>query len=72
MKQGGKCICPFSWSVHCNFTSNSKCNEMGVGVHPPPPTHQSGQILPSCWNVCQKAAVATLCTQWVKGSTQGA
>ncbi len=35
MKQG-QCICPLSWSVHCNFTGDSKCNDREVGVHPPP------------------------------------
>ncbi len=52
---------PLTWSVHCNFTGDGKCNER-VGVHPPP--HQPGLILPSWWNVRQKAAVATLCTLW--------
>ncbi len=28
MKQG-QCICPLSWSVHCNFTVDGKCNERG-------------------------------------------
>jgi hypothetical protein len=28
MKQG-QCICPLSWSVHCNFTGEGKCNERG-------------------------------------------
>ncbi len=30
MKQG-QCtrICPLSWSVHCNFTGDGKCNERG-------------------------------------------
>ncbi len=31
-------------------------------MHPHP--HQPGLILPSRWNVRQKAAVATLCTLW--------
>jgi hypothetical protein len=33
MKQG-QCICPLSWSVHCNFTGDGKCNERG-GRAPP-------------------------------------
>ncbi len=37
-------------------------NREGMGVHPHP--HQPGLILPSSLNVCQKAAVATLCTLW--------
>ncbi len=28
MKQG-QCICPLSWSVHCNITGEGKCNERG-------------------------------------------
>ncbi len=28
MKQG-ECVCPLSWSVHCNFTGDGKCNERG-------------------------------------------
>ncbi len=61
MKQG-ECICPHSWSVHCNFTGEGKCNERGWACTPHP--HQPGQILPSSLNVRQKAAVATLCTLW--------
>ncbi len=59
MKQG-QCVCPLSWSVHCNFTGEGKCNEKGWACTPHP--HQPGQILPSWLNVSQKAAVATLCT----------
>jgi hypothetical protein len=61
MKQG-QCICPLSWSVHCNFTGEGKCNERGRACIPHP--HQPGLILPSSLNVRQKAAVATLCTLW--------
>ncbi len=63
MKQG-QCICPLSWSVHCNFTGEGKCNERGWACSPHP--HQPGQILPSWLNVRQKAAVATLCTLWCR------
>jgi hypothetical protein len=38
-------ICLLSWSVHCNFTGDGKCNEMGWAVTPHP--HQPGLILPS-------------------------
>ncbi len=55
--------CPLSWSVHCNFTGDGKCNERGLACTPHP--HQPGLILPSWWNVRQKAAVATLCTLWL-------
>ncbi len=55
-----QCICPLSWSVHCNFTGEGKCNERGWACTPHP--HQPGLILPSSLNVRQKAAVATLCT----------
>ncbi len=51
-----------SWSVHCNFTGEGKCNERGWACTPHP--HQPGLILPSSLNVRQKAAVATLCTLW--------
>jgi hypothetical protein len=61
MKQG-QCIFPLSWSVHCNFTGEGKCNERGWACTPHP--HQPGLILPSSLNVRQKAAVATLCTLW--------
>jgi hypothetical protein len=61
MKQG-QCIYPLSWSVHCNFTGEGKCNERGWACTPHP--HQPGLILPSSLNVRQKAAVATLCTLW--------
>jgi hypothetical protein len=58
----GQCICPLSWSVHCNFTGEGKCNERGWACTPHP--HQPELILPSSLNVRQKAAVATLCTLW--------
>ncbi len=61
MKQGW-CIFPLSWSVHCNFIGDGKCNERGLGVHPPP--SPARLILPSWWNVRQKADVTTLCTLW--------
>jgi hypothetical protein len=35
MKQD-KCVCPLSWSVHCNFTGDGKCNERGWACTPPP------------------------------------
>jgi hypothetical protein len=63
MKQG-QCICPLSWSVHCNFTGEGKCNVRGWACTPHP--HQPGLILPSSLNVRQKAAVATLCTLWLE------
>jgi hypothetical protein len=49
---------PLSWSVHCNFTGEGKCNERGWACTPHP--HQPGQILPSSLDVRQKAAVATV------------
>ncbi len=61
MKQS-QCICPLSWSVHCNFTGEGKCSERGWACTPTP--HQPGLISPSWLNVRQKAAVATLCTLW--------
>ncbi len=48
MKQG-YCICPPSWSVHCNFTGDAKCSEKGWACTPHP--HQPGLILLSWWNV---------------------
>ena len=32
----GLCVCPLSWSGHCNFTGDSKCNERGWACTPPP------------------------------------
>jgi hypothetical protein len=61
MKQG-QCICPLSWSVHCNFTGEGKCNVRGWACTPH--SHQPGLILPSSLNVRQKAAASTLCTLW--------
>ncbi len=61
MKQG-QCICPLSWSVHWNFTGECKCIERGWACTSHP--YQPALILPSWLNVCQKAAVATLCTLW--------
>jgi hypothetical protein len=63
MKQG-QCICPLSWSVHCNFTGDGKCNKRGWACTPHP--HQPRLILPSWLNVRQKADVTTLCTLWYK------
>ncbi len=40
-----------SWSVHCNFTGQGKCNERGGRAPLPSPA----------WNVRQNAVVATLC-----------
>ncbi len=57
-----QCICPLSWSVHCNFTGDGKCNARGWACTPH--LHQPGLILLSWLNVRQKAAVTTLCTQW--------
>jgi hypothetical protein len=64
MKQG-QCICPLSWSVHCNFIGDGKCNERGWACTPHP--HQPRLILPSWLNVRQKADVTTLCTLWGAG-----
>ncbi len=50
MKQG-QCIRPHSWSVHCNFTGDGKCNESreGVGVHPPPsPARANFTLMTEC------------------------
>jgi hypothetical protein len=44
MKQG-QCICPLSWSVHCNFTGDGKCNKRRWACTPRP--HQPRLILPS-------------------------
>jgi hypothetical protein len=59
----GQCICPLSWSVHCNFSGEGKCSEKWWACQPPP--LPARLILPSWWNVRQKAAVTTLCTLWV-------
>ncbi len=44
MKQGW-CIYPLSWSIHCNFTGDGKCNESGLAFTPHP--HQPRLILSS-------------------------
>ncbi len=66
MKQG-YCVCPLSWSVHCNFTSDGKCNKRGWACTPHP--QQPGPISPSSLNVRQKAVIATLCTLWCTETT---
>ncbi len=76
MKQG-QCICPLSWSVQCNFTGEGKCNERGVGLHPPPsPARTDFTLITECtpessgcnsvYSVGPKVAVATLCTLWAR------
>ncbi len=48
MKQG-YCICPLSWSVHCNFSGDGKCSERRVGVHPPPsPARANFTLMMEC------------------------
>jgi hypothetical protein len=32
----GECICPLSWSVHCNFVRDGKYSENGWASSPPP------------------------------------
>jgi hypothetical protein len=51
MKQG-QCICPLSWSVHCNFTGYGKFNK-GGGRAPPTLTSQ-GQFYPHDWMYARK------------------
>ncbi len=47
MKQG-QCVCPLSWSVHCNFTGDGKCKERGC-VHPPPsPARANFTLITEC------------------------
>jgi hypothetical protein len=43
MKQG-QCICPLSWSVHCNFTGEGNCSERGWACTPHP--YQPGYFYP--------------------------
>jgi hypothetical protein len=47
-----------SWSVHHNFIRDGRYSEGGWACAPHP--HQAGMIFPSCWNVRQKVAFATL------------
>ena len=48
LKQG-YCVCPLSWSVHCNFTGDGKCNKMGVGVHSTPsPARANFTLITEC------------------------
>ncbi len=42
MKQD-ECLCPLSWSVHCNFVRDGNYSEKGWACIPPPPhPHQLG------------------------------
>jgi hypothetical protein len=51
MKQG-YCICPLSWSVHCNFTGEGKCKERGWACTP---TFTSlGYFYPHDWMYARK------------------
>ncbi len=62
----GQFICPLSWSLHCNFPGDGKCNKRGWAcTHHP---HQPRLILPSWRNERQKADVPTMCTLWAKPS----
>ncbi len=67
---GGVCICPLSWSVHCNFTGDGKCNERGWACTPH--LHQPGanvSIMMECDGMyARNAAVATLCVLCVADS----
>jgi hypothetical protein len=48
MKQG-QCICPLSWSVHCNFTGDGKCNKRGWACTPPPsPAQPNFTLMTEC------------------------
>jgi hypothetical protein len=48
MKQG-QCICPLSWSVHCNFTGEGKCNERGWAcTSPPSPARTDFTLITEC------------------------
>jgi hypothetical protein len=48
MKQG-YCVCPLSWSVHCNFTGDGKCNERGWACTPPPsPARVNFTLMTEC------------------------
>jgi hypothetical protein len=65
MKQG-QCICPLSWSVHCNFTGDGKCKERGWACAPPTLTSQ-GQFYPHHWMYArkQRLKLCVLCvTHW--------
>ncbi len=44
MKQG-QCICPLSWSVHCNFTGEGKSVNLVKGGGRAPPTLQANFTL---------------------------
>ncbi len=49
MKQG-QCICPLSWSVHCNFTGDGKCNKRGWActLHPHQPMQANFTLMTIC------------------------
>ncbi len=56
----GECIWPLSWSIQYKFVCDGRYSGRGRACTPHP--NQPGLILPSCWNVRQKVAIATLCT----------
>ncbi len=47
MKQG-QCVCPLSWIVHCNFTSDGKCNKRWWASPPPSPARANFTLMTEC------------------------
>ncbi len=64
---GSVCLpqCPLSWSVHCNFTGEGKCNERGWACTPHP--HQPGLIYPHHWMYAskQRLELCVLCASTI-------
>ncbi len=62
MKQG-QCICPLSWSGHCNFTGEGKCSERGWPCTPPPsPARAYFPLITACTPESSGCnSVCTLC-----------
>ncbi len=66
MKQG-QCICPFSWSVHCNLTGDGKCNERGLAGWRAPqlsPDWANFTLMMEC--TPESSRYTALCTLWFR------
>ncbi len=60
MKQG-LCIYPLSWSVHCNFTGEGKCNERARACTPPSPAWANFTLMMECTPESSVFLLCVLC-----------
>ncbi len=66
IKQGYR-VCLLSWSVHCNFTGDGKCNQRGWACTPPTlPAWANFTLMMEC-TPCRKQPLL-LCVVWGRGS----